>query len=305
MAQLRGQDNSQGIVVAESGDVKQVEQDTGHVPYQAKEKKTEPGPELESQPQGEEFEIERLRSSYKKSISFYLAVLSLMIMVLIVSLDATILAVAIPAITRELTGTTIQAFWASISFTLAVVVIQPIYTNVSNVMGRKVCLYAAFVLFFIGSIVFAVAHTMGVLIFGRVLQGLGGGGLDVLSEIIMADITTLKERAFWLGLLSVPMSLGCILGPVLGALFSEYANWRWIGWINLPLVAIAFILAFFFMRLKKSDKSLLSRLGKIDWIGSKFILDSNNPNPYWRLSLTSLLTSGPILHRLHPHLTAP
>jgi hypothetical protein len=290
MAELREQDDSQGATVTKSGEGELVMSPKQDAPDRTVEKEAKLEPELESQIEALEVETEESRSSYKKSVSFYLAFLSLMIMVLIVSLDATILAVAIPAITNELTGTTIQAFWASISFTLAVVIIQPIYTNVSNVMGRKICLYTAFVLFGIGSIVFAVSHSMGVLIFGRVLQGLGGGGLDVLSEIITADITTLKERAFWIGMLSVPMSLGCILGPVLGALFSEYADWRWIGWMNLPLVGIALVLAIFFMRLKKSEKSLLSRLGKIDWIGSKFILDSSNPGAYLKISLTKLFT---------------
>lgn len=92
-------------------------------------------------------------------------------------------------------------------------------------MGRKMVLYSAFVLFAVGSIVFAVSPNMGILIFGRAIQGLGGGGLDVLSEVITADITTLKERAFWIGMLSVPMAAGCILGPILGAVFSDYANW--------------------------------------------------------------------------------
>ncbi|ROW03613.1 hypothetical protein VPNG_07162 [Cytospora leucostoma] len=203
----------------------------------------------------------------KKPLSFYMAFLSLLMMVLIVSLDATILPVALPKISNEIGGTTLQSFWASLVFTLAVVVVQPIYTSVSNVMGRKMVLYAAFVLFAVGSIVFAVAPNMGILIFGRTIQGLGGGGLDVLSEVITADITTLKERAFWIGMLSVPMAAGCIIGPILGAVFSSYANWRWIGWINLPLVAIAMALAVMFMRLKTFETSVLSRLAKIDWIG--------------------------------------
>ncbi|KUI60137.1 hypothetical protein VP1G_07374 [Cytospora mali] len=209
---------------------------------------------------------EPIRTS-KKPLSFYFAFLSLLMMVLIVSLDATILAVALPEISSELGGTTLQAFWASLVLTLAVVVVQPIYTSVSNVMGRKVALHTAFVLFAVGSIVFAVSPTMGILIFGRAIQGLGGGGLDVLSEVITADITTLKERAFWVGMLSVPMAAGCILGPILGAVFSNFANWRWIGWINLPLVAIAMALAVMFMCLKRLETSFMSRLAKIDWIG--------------------------------------
>ena len=79
----------------------------------------------------------------------------------------------------------------------------------------------------VGSIVFAVAQDMTVLIIGRVLQGLGAGGLDVLNEIILADITMLKERPMYLGLFAIPMLGGTVLGPVLGGLFAQYVSWRW------------------------------------------------------------------------------
>ena len=68
---------------------------------------------------------------------------------------------------------------------------------------------------------------MTVLIVGRVLQGLGAGGLDVLNEIILADITTLKERPLYLGLFAIPMLGGTVLGPIMGGLFAEYVTWRW------------------------------------------------------------------------------
>lgn len=137
----------------------------------------------------------------------------------------------------------------------------------SDALGRKLLLNTAFLLFAVGSIVFSVSKSMAVIILGRVLQGLGGGGLDVLSEVIVADITTLKERPLYVGLLAVPMAVGCILGPVLGALFSELADWRWIGWINLPLVALAAALSTLFLRLKPIEQSFKTRLSQIDWIG--------------------------------------
>lgn len=150
---------------------------------------------------------------------------------------------------------------------LAVVIVQPIYTSVSDVLGRKIALYTGFILFFIGSIIFAVSRSMSILILGRVIQGLGGGGLDVLNEIIIADITTLKERPLYLGLMSVPMAIGSALGPIFGAVFSEYATWRWIGWINLPIIAVSSPLAVFFLHLKPIETSMWSRLASLDWIG--------------------------------------
>jgi MFS family permease len=169
--------------------------------------------------------------------------------------------------TTQLGGTTLEAFWASISFMLAVSVVQPIYVTVSDVLGRRIPLFAAFALFFVGAIVFAVADKMATVIAGRVLQGLGGGGLDVLSEVVVTDMTSMKDRPLWVGLLSFPMAVGCILGPIVGALFSEYATWRWLGWCNLPMIAIAAPLAFFFMRLKPLEDSLVPKLGRLDWTG--------------------------------------
>ena len=174
---------------------------------------------------------------------------------------------SLKVLTRELNGTTFEAFWASLSFMLAVVVTQPMYTSASDILGRKPLLYSAFILFFVGSIVFAVGNSMTVVIVGRLIQGLGGGGLDVLNEVIICDLTTLQERPFWLSLFAVPMATGCILGPIIGAAFSEYASWRWIGWINLPLVAISAVGAVFFMHLKPMDEPLRSRFAKLDWIG--------------------------------------
>lgn len=171
------------------------------------------------------------------------------------------------SIVHELNGTTLEGFWASISFLLAVVIVQPLYTSVSNVMGRKMPLYTSYFFFIIGSIIFGLSKSMAVLILGRTLQGLGAGGLDVLNEIILADITTLKERPMYLGYFSIPMLGGTVLGPILGGVFSQHVTWRWIGWINLPLSAIGMGLALIFMRLKAIDQPLQVKLRRLDWGG--------------------------------------
>ncbi|OAA43725.1 Major facilitator superfamily domain, general substrate transporter [Metarhizium rileyi] len=203
----------------------------------------------------------------KKSLSFYMTFLALNICVLLVSLDATALAVAVPVITHALHGTTLEAFWASLCFLLAVVAVMPIITSLSDVLGRQAPLYASFIVFIAGSIVFAVADSMGVLILGRVLQGLGGGGLDVLGEVVLADITSLKERPLYLGLFSIPMAGGAICGPIVGAALAQNVGWRWIGWINLPLGVCGLLLFIFFLRLKPIETTLSSKLARLDWIG--------------------------------------
>ncbi|KAM3445447.1 hypothetical protein MY3296_010192 [Beauveria thailandica] len=207
------------------------------------------------------------REKLRKPLKFHLAFLSILLMVLIVSIDATALAVVIPTIAEEFDGTYLEAFWANASFLLVVTVVLPVYTGLSEVIGRKIPLYAAFFLFTAGSVLFATAQSLPVVILARALQGSGCGGIDVLNEILVADMTTLRERAFYIGLVSIPLALGSVLGPVVGALLGEYASWRWIGWMNLPLVALCLPLSIFCLTLKSLEGGLLQQLAGFDWCG--------------------------------------
>lgn len=151
---------------------------------------------------------------------------------------------------------------------------QPIWASISNEFGRKFPLYISIGLFFVGSIVFATAQNMGTIIVGRVLQGLGGGGIDVLVQVILADMTTLEERSTYLGLMAIPSAVGNIMGPTVGALFSTYASWRWIGWINLPWLGIGTPLVVIFLKLRPIplDSTLLGNLKRLDWIGIALLI---------------------------------
>lgn len=96
---------------------------------------------------------------------------------------------------------------------------------------------------------------------------MGGGGLDVLGEVVLADITTLKERPLYLGLFSIPMAGGAICGPIIGAALAKNASWRWIGWINLPLGLTSLLLFFFFLQLKPIETTLAFKIARLDWTG--------------------------------------
>lgn len=137
----------------------------------------------------------------------------------------------------------------------------------SDIYGRKPLFQIAFFLFTIGSIVFGLAPNMPAIISGRLIQGLGGGGMDVLSEIIVADMVALKDRPLYLGLMAIPIAVGSILGPSLAAVLVQYASWRWIGWINLPFIGVAYPLILFCLKLKPIDNPLMQRTKQIDWIG--------------------------------------
>ncbi|KAM0342544.1 hypothetical protein ACHAPU_009394 [Fusarium lateritium] len=115
---------------------------------------------------------------------------------------------------------------------------------------------------------------MKTVIVGRVLQGFGGGGIDVLVQVILADMTTLEERSTYLGLMGIPNAVGNILGPSVGALFASYTSWRWIGWVNLPILGVGTPLLVFFLRLRPVtlDASLMSNVERLDWIGMGLVV---------------------------------
>jgi MFS family permease len=135
------------------------------------------------------------------------------------------------------------------------------------VVGRKYVLYVSVILFGIGSIIFATATDMNIIVAGRLIKGLGAGGLDVLQTIILCDITTLKERPRWLGVMSMANAVGAVTGPFIGGVFAEQVGWPWLGWINLITVGITGVLAFFFLHLTPIEGNIKDKMRKLDWSG--------------------------------------
>ncbi|OAF99628.1 MFS general substrate transporter [Paraphaeosphaeria sporulosa] len=191
----------------------------------------------------------------KKSVSFKLAFVGLALVLLTIS--------------GELKGTSLESLWANLGYSLCGLVMQPVWASVSDVFGRKYPFHASVGLFFVCSIVFATAQNMKTLIAGRLFQGFGGGGIDVLVSVVLADITALEERSKYLGIMAIPSAVGNNMGPFVGALFSTYTSWRWIGWIKLPLLGVGTILLSFFLKLRAVplDATLISNLSRLDWVG--------------------------------------
>ncbi|KAF3480037.1 uncharacterized protein GIQ15_07013 [Arthroderma uncinatum] len=224
-------------------------------------------PGSQTEPDANEIREDGVTKAQRKHYSFYLSILMLAAIALIVAWDVTALSLALPIIAEQLHGTNFQSFWASLAFTLGIAVTQPIYASISDVVGRKYVLYASIILFGIGSIIFATARDMNVIVAGRLIKGLGAGGLDVLQTIILCDITTLKERPRWLGVLSMANAVGAVSGPFIGGVFAEKVGWPWLGWINLITVGITGVLAFFFLHLMPIEGDIKDKMKRLDWPG--------------------------------------
>ncbi len=164
----------------------------------------------------------------------------LMVGLFLAALDQTIVATALPTIVGELGGIE-QYSWTVTAYLLTATASTPLYGKIGDLYGRKSVFQAAVVIFVLGSLVSAVATSMGVLIIGRAVQGLGAGGLIALTLAIVGDIVSPRERGRYQGLFGAVFGISSVLGPLLGGFFTESLSWRWVFWINVPLGLVALI----------------------------------------------------------------
>jgi predicted MFS family arabinose efflux permease len=165
----------------------------------------------------------------------------------------------------------------STSYLLAVVSFQPVHTSFSNIFGRKPALHFCCSLFCVGLLIFGTSSSPQVLILGRTIQGLGGGGLEALSEVILTEITTLEERPRYLGLMAFFWASAGVVGPAIGGALVEYASWRWLAWIVFPVVIAAWALVTPATLPKGDPSPLVEKIGRVNWtsialfVGASFL----------------------------------
>ncbi|EOR69933.1 EmrB/QacA family drug resistance transporter [Thermobifida fusca TM51] len=182
--------------------------------------------------------------------SVVLIFLALMLAMLLASLNQTVLSTALPTMVGELNGVD-QMLWVMTAFILASTIMMPIYGKLGDLIGRKGLFLAAISLFIAGSVIGGLAPTMDWLIAGRVVQGLGGGGLMIMSQAIIADIVPARQRGRYAGFIGAVFAVSSVAGPLLGGWFTEGIGWRWAFWINIPLGLLALAAAAFLLRLPR------------------------------------------------------
>ncbi|MFJ9529183.1 MULTISPECIES: MDR family MFS transporter [unclassified Streptomyces] len=168
------------------------------------------------------------------------AIGALLLGMLLAALDQTIVSTALPTIVSELGGLD-HLSWVVTAYLLAATAATPLWGKLGDQYGRKKLFQTAIVIFLIGSALCGMAQNMPQLIGFRALQGLGGGGLMVLSMAIVGDIVTPRERGKYQGLFGAVFGVTSVLGPLLGGFFTETLSWRWVFYINLPIGVVALL----------------------------------------------------------------
>ncbi|KAK0721243.1 major facilitator superfamily domain-containing protein [Apiosordaria backusii] len=198
----------------------------------------------------------------------YAVMITLAIISLMVALDATILVSVLPTLAIDLGGSATDAFWAGTSYLLSCAVCQPFIAALSDIFGRKEMLIFSVLFFTLGTVLCApIAKNFTVFFAGRSVQGIGGGGIITMGQVIFADIVPLRQRPKYFSLVLAAWALGSVLGPLIGGLFVEKAFWSWCFYINLPFCALGLVLIPCYVKLTTQRTSLRSKLGRVDWLG--------------------------------------
>jgi len=171
---------------------------------------------------------------------------ALLLVLLLASLDQTIVATALPTIVGDLGGVS-DLSWVVTAYLLSSTVVGPVYGKLGDQYGRKVVLQAAIVIFLVGSALSGISQNMTELIVFRGIQGLGAGGLIVVTIAVIGDIFPPRERGRYQGYFGGVFGISTVAGPLLGGFFVDNLSWRWIFYVNVPigLIALAVIATVF------------------------------------------------------------
>lgn len=196
-----------------------------------------------------------------------------LLVMLLASLDQTVVGTAMPRIITELQGFD-RYTWVTTAYLLTSTVMVPIYGKLSDMFGRKPVFLVGVVLFLIGSAASGAAQTMNQLIAFRAFQGLGAAALLPIAIAVIGDLFTPRERGKWQGVTGGVFGLSSILGPTLGGYITDHSTWRWVFYVNLPVGIIALLVLIFLMPTLRSRNS-----GKvaIDYLGALFLIAGTVP----------------------------
>ena len=188
---------------------------------------------------------------------------ALLLGMLLAALDQTIVSTALPTIVSDLGGLE-HLSWVVTAYLLASTAATPLWGKLGDQYGRKRLFQVAIVIFLVGSALCGMAQNMAQLIAFRAVQGVGGGGLMVLSMAIVGDVVPPRERGRYQGLFGAVFGASSVLGPLLGGVFTEHLSWRWVFYVNLPVGVVALAVIAAVLRIpRRSTRHVIDYLGTL------------------------------------------
>src|ERR1035441_3965064 len=215
-------------------------------------------------------------------------------------LDSSIANVALPRIAGTLGASSQESTWVITSYLVSTAIVLPMSGWLSNVIGRKRFYMMSVAMFTISSFLCALAPTLPVLIFFRILQGAGGGGLGPSEQAILADTFSAKQRGMAFAMYGIAIVVAPAIGPTLGGWITDNYSWHWIFLINVPIGILSLVLTQRVVQDPAYLKDLRRSKHRVDYVGIslivvgvgflQFVLDKGEEND-WFSSHTIFISS--------------
>ncbi|MFZ9015701.1 MAG: MDR family MFS transporter [Ilumatobacteraceae bacterium] len=190
---------------------------------------------------------------------------TLMLAVLLASMEISIIATALPTIVGEFQS--FESFaWVGTAYIVTSAVGTPIMGKLSDLFGRRTVFQVTLAIFVVGSLLCGLAQSMGQLIAFRAVQGLGGGAIQALAFAMLGDILPPRERGRYIGVFTLAFVGAALIGPVVGGVIIDHFSWPWIFFINVPLGLAVMAVTHVSLRLPFPRRS-----ARIDWSGAALL----------------------------------
>lgn len=201
-----------------------------------------------------------------------LTMAGVLMVMLLASLDQTIVSTAMPHVIADLQGFD-RYTWVTTAYLLTSTVMVPIYGKLSDLLGRKSVFLFGVIIFLLGSAASGASQSMNQLIVFRAFQGIGAAALMPIAMAIIGDLFTPRERGKWQGVTGAVFGLSSIVGPAAGGWITENASWRWVFYVNLPVGIIALLVLIFLMPTLHRRAQRVS----IDYLGAALLVMGTVP----------------------------
>ncbi|KAM7199187.1 Major facilitator superfamily domain containing protein [Rhypophila sp. PSN 637] len=201
----------------------------------------------------------------------------LLVSTFMAAIESTIVVSALPCIVKQLDAGSAYVWFVN-AYLLCKTAFIPLWGQLAGVAGRRWPIMAAVALFVLGSGIAGGANTSTTMIAGRAVQGLGGGGMTIIGQLIISDLVSPREVPKYVGYLFGALGLGTAIGPFLGGLIVQRTSWRWVFYLNLPIGGLTLIMQYLLLRHLSYSRTFTfaQKLKRIDLLGNFFIIASTS-----------------------------
>ncbi|KAK5661138.1 hypothetical protein OQA88_11028 [Cercophora sp. LCS_1] len=241
--------------------------------------KNEPPEAVDSAPDASSCDPETAKPApanptFQRGPRFWAIIATLCVMGILSSLENTVVTTSLPFIVDELELGE-NYIWVNNVFFLTSAAIQPLFGQLANIFGRRYVTLAIVALFTLGSGIAGGATNGATLIAGRALQGMGGGGINMIIDVIVSDLVPLRERGNYMAYVLGVYFVGLAIGPYVGGAIIENTTWRWVFYINLPFGALSLLMILLFLHVTHNKNTTITqKLKRIDYPGNTLLIAS-------------------------------